>query len=231
MLDEPDTLEPEPALASLTGRRGDYDAGDRPPPGVCVRTETILVATPEEVWPAIAFYEEIEQAPSWVLRRLLPRPLRSQGRKDVPGSVVRCSYVGGYLLKRMTAVEPHRRLAFDVVEQALELPRGLRLLGGSVVVEPADGRLSRLAITTRYVRPRRRTGPLGQAIEARLAHAFHRHLLEAIRRRVAHEDSPRAEQNASAPVLSTPMSTKPASASKRSSRSWLTQAPKIPSRW
>gem|GEM_PF-2479112 len=152
---------------------------------VAIATERLFAAPPAQVWPALVFYEDIEHEPSWPLRLLLPRAIRSEGPKDVVGSVVRCSYVDGHLLKRMTEVREQRLLAFEVIEQTLELAGKLRLAGGSMDLEPAGDRETRLVITTSYLRPNGRHGPLRRAVESRCVHAFHRHLLEGIARRIA----------------------------------------------
>jgi hypothetical protein len=150
-----------------------------------ISTESVFAATAAGTWDATVFYEDIEHPSPWLLRLVLPRPVRSEGPKDVVGSVVRCTYEAGHLLKRITEVEPARRLAFDVIEQELRFGRGIRLLGGVVAIDPLGEATTRVTLTTRYVSPLLRPERLWLAVEARVVHAFHRHMLEGMRRRVA----------------------------------------------
>jgi hypothetical protein len=153
---------------------------------VSISTHAAFPAAPDDAWHAIVFYEEIEHRPPWLLGVALPRPLRSEGAKDVVGGIVRCTYERGYLLKRMSAVE-EGRLAFDVVEQQLEFGGGVELLGGGVSIDPLGSDGARVTLTTRYRSPRRPFGRLWAAIEERLVHAFHRHVLEGMRRSLVRE--------------------------------------------
>lgn len=147
---------------------------------VVVTTRTIFAAPPERVWSWLTYYEQIEERPPLVLRLLLPVPTRTEGKKSRVGDVARCLYNRGHLVKRVTAVESGRRLAFDVVEQALLVGRGLSLSGGAYGLrEVARG--TEITLSTRYVSVR---GPrwLWKPIEAAVCHAFHRHILRAMRR-------------------------------------------------
>jgi hypothetical protein len=149
-----------------------------------VSTDVVFAAPPEDVWRAIVFYEEIEHDPPLMLRLTLPRALRSEGRKDAVGSLVRCRYAKGHLVKRMTEVDHGRLLAFDVVEQDLRVAAGVGLLGGGYVLEPLAGRRTRVTLTTRYVSRPLHPERLWVALEERLVHAFHRHVLEGMKRKL-----------------------------------------------
>jgi hypothetical protein len=142
----------------------------------------MFAAGSERVWRAIAFYEEIEHDPPPLLRLALPRPLRSEGGKNAVGGLVRCTYSKGHLVKRMTEVEEGRLLAFDVVEQRLRFGAGVRLVGGRVELWPSANRGTGLTMTTRYVSRMLHPERLWMAVEERLVHAFHRHVLEGMRR-------------------------------------------------
>jgi len=48
------------------------------------------------------FYQEIKQRPQFLLSRFLPVPIRTDGCKSEGGGEVKCQYVGGHLLKRVT---------------------------------------------------------------------------------------------------------------------------------
>jgi hypothetical protein len=76
-------------------------------------------ASPEAVWKRLMFFEEVPGRPPWVLRLLLPDPVRSEGEKSGIGAVVQCTYAVGDLVKRITAVDPPFHLGFEVVEQRL----------------------------------------------------------------------------------------------------------------
>jgi hypothetical protein len=142
-----------------------------------------FLASPGEVWDGLMFYEQIPRRPPLHLRQLLPAPMRAEGRRSAVGDETRCVYDKGYLLKRATRIDPWRHYGFDVVEQELAIGRGIRLTGGSyTLLELPDGS-TRIWLETGYVssvRPRW----LWRPIEAAVCHAFHRHILGAMRREV-----------------------------------------------
>lgn len=163
-------------------------AAERVPPDALVRTSTRLGASTAEVWEGLMFYEQIEERPPLYLRMLLPIPIRTEGVKARVGDEARCLYEGGHLVKRVTLVDPGRRYAFEVTEQALVVGGGVRLWGGEYALREISPRRSEIVVTTRYMSPRRPRW-LWRGIEAVVCHAFHRYILRAIRRRV--EGSPR----------------------------------------
>ena len=144
-----------------------------------VETSLRLNATPEEVWQGILFYEEVPGRPPWFLQIFLPRPIRTDGEKTRVGAIVLCTYDGGHLLKRITAVEPARLVRFDVLEQRLGIEDCVSMSQGSYQIRAAeDG--SEIVLTTHYcgrLRPRRLWRPL----ERSLAHLVHRHILDGMR--------------------------------------------------
>jgi len=150
--------------------------------GASVSTEAILPATSTIVWAALVFYEEVTHRPPLLLRALLPHPLRSEGDKRNVGSIVRCTYREGHLLKIITDVDEGRMVAFDVCEQELHIAGGARLLGGSTVIQSVNSLDTRVTLTTRYTLPGRRVAGVRCWISAQVTHAFHRHLMEGIRR-------------------------------------------------
>src|ERR1700716_395720 len=147
-----------------------------------VSTEVILPASSVIVWTALVFYEEVTHRPPLLLQGLLPHPVRSEGDKGKVGSILRCTYREGHLLKIITNVDEGRVVDFDIFEQELRIPGGARLLGGSTVIEPVGSSDTRVTLTTRYTLPERRLGGLRWWISIQVTHAFHRHLLEGIRR-------------------------------------------------
>jgi hypothetical protein len=149
-----------------------------------IRTRTRIAAPAERVWDALMFYEQIEARPPLYLRILLPLPTGADSRTAEVGGEVRCSYEGGgYLLKRLTQVEPPRHYGFEVVEQSLALGSGVKLSGGSYALHELPSSDTELAVTTRYSSSRRPRW-LWKAIEAAVCHGFHRFLLASIRTRV-----------------------------------------------
>ena len=147
----------------------------------CVTTRMTFAAPPGRAWEALLFYEQIDERPPLHLRLLLPVPVRTEGRKSAVGDEARCIYEGGHLVKRVTAVEPGRRYAFAVVEQALAVGGGIRLAGGEYALRALAGGGTEVETATRYTSPRRPRW-LWRRVEAFVCHAFHRHILRAMRR-------------------------------------------------
>lgn len=193
-----------------------------------VSTAAVFPAAPAASWSSILFYEEVARNPSWLLRRLLPRPVCCDGSKSAVGNLVRCTYSKGQLVKRITAVDVGRLLAFDVVEQTFRFGRGVRLLGGAYALDRADDG-AKVTLTTRYTTPSRRPEALWRLLEERLLHAFHRHMLDGMRRRELYPGET-AEKKAMAPFASTREFSSPAAPSQSRRSSELPQAPKMPAR-
>jgi hypothetical protein len=140
-----------------------------------------FAASPAQVWNSLMFYEEVSLRPPLLLRLLLPEPVRVEGRKSAVGAEARCLYRQGQLLKRVTRIDPERRCDFEVVEQGMAIPGGIRLAGGRYALTASPDGGTRVELETRYfspLRPRWLAGP----VEAAICHAFHRHILEAMRR-------------------------------------------------
>ena len=97
-------------------------------------------AAADAVWDALMFYEEIAEDRPFLLRRFLPTPIGTQGCKSEVGSDVKCQYVGGHLVKRVTRIVRGHNYAFEIVEQNLAL-RGIRLLGGDYTLRVLVGGL------------------------------------------------------------------------------------------
>ena len=139
-----------------------------------------LPASPARVWDALAFYEQLAGTPPWLLRTLLPVPVRTDRRAWEVGAETRCLYETGFIVKRLTRVEPPRCCEFDVVIQRLDLRGRIRLVAGRYeLTECAEG-TTRLELETRYVgsaRPRWMCRPP----EAAVCRLFHRHIFESVR--------------------------------------------------
>jgi hypothetical protein len=143
-----------------------------------------LASSIEGAWNGLMFYEQIPGRPPWPLRILLPAPRGTEGFGSAVGNEVRCVYEGGFLLKRVTRVDPCRRYDFDVVEQRLTIAGGIRLVGGSYSLSTIGDGSTRVELETRYVGARRPRW-LSMPVEAAVCRAFHRHLLGAMRRAVS----------------------------------------------
>jgi len=153
------------------------------PPSTSIVTRMNFAAPPEQVWGGLLFYEQIDEPPPLYLRMLLPLPIRTDGAKSAIGDEATCLYEGGYLLKRVTHIDPGVHCGFEVVEQNLTVGGGLKLLGGGYTLRELPHRRTEVAVTTRYESPKR-PGWLWKPIEATVCHMFHRHLLSAMRRKV-----------------------------------------------
>jgi hypothetical protein len=125
------------------------------------------------------FYEEIAEDRPFLLRRFLPTPIETRGCKSTVGGEVKCQYMGGHLVKRVTHIIRERTYAFEVIEQNLAL-RGIRLLGGDYTLRMMAKDCTRVALATRYASP---NCPrlLFARLEAAVCHSFHHYILSAMR--------------------------------------------------
>jgi hypothetical protein len=137
-------------------------------------------AATDAVWDALMFYEEITEERPFILRRFLPTPIGTQGNKSDVGADVKCRYVGGHLLKRVTRIIRGHNYAFEVVEQNLALG-GIRLLGGNYTLHTLSKDYTRVALATHYAS---RNSPrwLFERLEAAVCHSFHHYILSAMQR-------------------------------------------------
>lgn len=159
------------------------DALVRAPIPEVVVTRRAFAASPQKTWEGLIFFEQIDRRPPFLLRRLLPLPLRMEGRKSEVGDEASCIYEGGYLVKGVTGSEPTRRYEFAISEQTLEIGGGIRLLGGSYVLHELPGGRTEVALTTRFFSPRRPRW-LWKRIEAAVCHRFHSFILSAMGERI-----------------------------------------------
>ncbi len=143
-----------------------------------VVTRVHFNASPEAVWNRIMFYEEVPGRPPFLLRALLPRPVRTEGDKTRVGATVRCVYRKGDLVKHISTVEPTSCLQFEVVEQHLGLEGCILTLSGSYHIY-ACGDATDVVLTTNYqayLHPRYLWRPL----EALLVNQLHSHILRGV---------------------------------------------------
>ncbi len=169
-----------PADRAAAPAAGDPSAA----PATAVVTRMSIAASPGQVWDVLMFYEEIEVPPPLLLRWLLPLPIRTEGSKRMVGDVATCLYEGGHLRKRVTHIDPGKYYGFEVIEQKLAVGDGLMLAGGCYALRELPPHATEVAVTTRYL-SRKRPGWLWKPIEAAVCHIFHRHLLNAMRHKIA----------------------------------------------
>lgn len=148
-----------------------------------VATPMTFAASSVRVWDRLMFYEQLDERPPLHLRLLLPVPIRTIGDKTHVGDEARCLYEGGHLIKRITAVDPGRLYAFDVIEQALRVGGGMKLVAGEYRIDDGPSGSTVMTLSTCYSSARRPRW-LWRPIEAAVCHSFHRHILRAIRRSV-----------------------------------------------
>lgn len=130
------------------------------------------------------FYEEIQSQPPALLKLVLPRPIKTLGRKSDVGDMVQCQYDTGYIFKRVTRIDPERMYAFDVTEQKLQLSGGIQLLGGSFQLHRTASGNTEITLETRYTSTRWPRW-FWSRVEAKVCHAFHNHILNEMRRKFA----------------------------------------------
>jgi Polyketide cyclase / dehydrase and lipid transport len=138
-------------------------------------TRVHIRASAHTVWDHLVLYEQVPGRAPFLLRTLLPQPLGTDGDKTQVGATVRCVYQGSDLVKRITAVEPHRLLQFEVVEQRLGIEDCVLTRSGSYEIH-ACGEAADVVLTTNYeayLRPRY----LWRRVEALLVSQLHRHIL------------------------------------------------------
>jgi hypothetical protein len=144
-----------------------------------VATRFHFDASPEEVWNHIMFYEEVPGRPPFLLRELLPHPVRTDGSKTHVGAIVRCTYREGDLVKRITSLAPPNFLGFRVIQQNLGIEGCVLALRGSYQIS-ACGNASDIVLITSYqahLRPRY----LWRLLEGFLVSQLHRHILRGVR--------------------------------------------------
>ena len=153
-----------------------------------VTTRLRLPMSPEAAWQHIMFYEEVPTRPGFLLRTLLPYPIRTEGPKNAIGALVRCAYRGGDLVKRITMIDVPHRLEFDVVEQRLGIERCIQTYGGWYQIERCgpDTDVVLRTIYRAYLRPR----PLWRRLETVVIRQLHEHILHGIEGAAGKHDRP-----------------------------------------
>ena len=154
-----------------------------------VVTQASLAGSPEEVWRGLLLYEQIDESPPWYLRMLLPVPRGTRGSLTEVGDTADCLYDRGYLVKRVTEIEPLRLYRFEVLKQQLRIGGGIQLTGGCYELRPGANGGTDVSVDTEYVAARRPRW-FWRPVEARVCAMFHRHLLAVIGRRAVNGRAP-----------------------------------------
>jgi hypothetical protein len=152
-----------------------------------VRRATIVTrmefsASPELTWQSLMFYEEVKERPPWLLRVLLPVPIRTEGDKSRVGGEAMCLYEGGHLVKRATRIEEPTLYEFEVAEQALSVGGAMRLSGGRYTLREVGPGRTEVSVETNYTSTRRPRW-LWRRLESFVCHMFHRFLLRTMRQK------------------------------------------------
>jgi hypothetical protein len=144
-----------------------------------VATRVHFDSAAQAIWDELMFYEEVPGRAPFLLRVVLPEPLRTEGDKTQLGKTVRCVYSGGAeLVKRITNVEAPRLLRFEVIEQRLGIEDCIRTVGGSYQIH-ACGDAYDVVLTTNY-EARLCPRSLWRPLEAALVKELHRHILRGL---------------------------------------------------
>lgn len=142
----------------------------------------------DALWDALMFYEDVPRTRPFLLRRLLPTPVGSEGCKSEIGGEVTCHYLDGHLVKRVTQIVRGHNFAFEIIEQNLAL-KGIRLLGGEYTLSTLPENRTRIALTTRYSSP---NSPrwLFRYVEVAICHSFHHYILAGMRSNLSSQSVP-----------------------------------------
>ena len=175
------------------------------PPGTphaneSIESAAILPVDPNTAFKSIMFYEEVRHTPPLILRIGLAHPLFTTGSSQRVGDIKTCVYNKGHITKRITAIEPGRRLAFEVMEQDIGYEIDVRLVGGSFEFEPLPDGTTRVKLVTEY-RPLLNPRWCWRPFERYAVHTLHEHVIEGMRRLATGEDAYGSPPRASSPPL------------------------------
>ena len=158
-----------------------------------VRTTARLTCEAQRAWNKVCFYEHIAIRPSWLLRTVLPVPVRTTGAYSAVGNVSRCLYSdGGYLTKQIRRIEAGQRIDFDIIEQTIRYAGRIALKGGTIRIEPGNDGTCSVEMTTHY----ELRSPLLSAVRFfidRVVGAMHRIVIRDMRERLEPHDARSAD--------------------------------------
>jgi uncharacterized membrane protein YhaH (DUF805 family) len=160
-----------------------------------VTTAIEIDAPPEQVWPNVVGFSDLDEPPAWFFRLGIAYPKRATISGDGVGAVRRCEFSTGAFVEPITDWSPPERLAFDVSSQppamtewspygALHAPHldgYMTSRGGEFDLRSLPGGRTRLVGTTHYtlaIFPEIYWVPYAEA----LLHAIHWRVLAHIKR-------------------------------------------------
>ncbi len=152
-----------------------------------IATSVHFRTSPEMIWQQMLLYEDVPVCPPFLLRVLLPDPVRTEGDKTRVGETVQCTYKNGHLIKRIMVVERPRLVRFDVIEQHLGIEGCITTIGGSYEFLSCDGQ-TEVILTTNY-RGHSRPRSFWRPLERILTHQLHHHILDGMRGSLARSES------------------------------------------
>jgi uncharacterized membrane protein YhaH (DUF805 family) len=160
-----------------------------------VATTVEIAAPPDVVWEHVVSFSELDEPPGFPFRAGIAYPLRARIEGSGVGAVRHCEFSTGAFVEPITAWEPPRRLAFDVVSQPppmseLSPYRDLhpphldgyfRSQAGEFLLEPLPGGRTRLTGTTWYALDLQPAAYWSLWCDA-LVHAIHARVLRHVAR-------------------------------------------------
>lgn len=128
------------SLLCLLPLLGGADILDRDAPIYEVITSVVIEAPPEEVWPNVIGFSELDAPPAWYFKLGIAYPLRATIDGQGVGAIRHCEFSTGPFVEPVTVWDKPNRLAFDVTEQ----PRAMNELSPYRHVHPPhlDGYLN-----------------------------------------------------------------------------------------
>jgi uncharacterized membrane protein YhaH (DUF805 family) len=159
-----------------------------------VTTAIEIDATPEQVWPNVIGFSDLDEPPTWFFKLGIAYPKGAKISGEGVGAVRRCEFSTGAFVEPITDWSPPHRLAFDVAAQppsmtewspygpihAPHLEGYMTSKGGEFVLVPLPGGRTRLVGTTHYtlaIYPELYWVPYAEA----LLHAIHWRVLTHIK--------------------------------------------------
>lgn len=90
-------------------------------PEFVVMSAVEIDASPEDVWPHVVNFTELDPPPEWVKSTGIAYPIRARLDGEGVGAVRHCEFSTGAFVEPITAWEPGERLAFDVASQPVPM--------------------------------------------------------------------------------------------------------------
>lgn len=158
-----------------------------------VWSDAKLACGADRAWEKVCFYEHIELEAPWILRAVLPVPVRTTGAYRKVGDISSCLYSdGGYLTKQIRRIDVHR-IDFDILEQTIRYAGRIDLLGGSIEIVPHEDGTCSVVMHTRYELRARWLKPIRYFID-RVVRIMHRVVMQDMQARLRGAVTPAREE-------------------------------------